>query len=55
MAHTFIIAGQYAEKLYSDIPFYEYVKSKLIGGRTKGRIKKITEHAISIEYETKSN
>ncbi len=53
IARSFIIAGQYGEKLYSDVPINEYIKKNLVDGKINGRIKKMSEHAPNIEFETK--
>lgn len=53
IARAFAIAGQYGEKIYSDVPVGEYVKENLVGGRENGRIKEITKHAPNLEFETK--
>lgn len=53
IARSFIIAGQYGEKMYSDVPIEEYIKENLVGGKPDGRIKDISKHAPNIEYETK--
>jgi len=53
VARSFIIAGQYGEKIYSDTPIDEYIKDNLVDGRAKGRIKEISKHAPNLEFETK--
>lgn len=53
IARSFIIAGQYGERLYSDVPLDEYIKKNLVDGKINGRIKEMSEHAPNIEFETK--
>ena len=53
IARSFIIAGQYGEKTYSNVPIDDYIKDNLVGGKPNGRIKEISKHAPNIEFETK--
>ena len=53
IARSFIIAGQYGERIYSNVPIDNYVKENLIDGKRNGRIKNISKHAPNIEFETK--
>jgi len=53
IARSFMIAGQYGEKMYSDVPIDDYVKDNLVDGKPDGRIKDISKHAPNIEFETK--
>ena len=53
IARSFIIAGQYGEKTYSDVQIEEYIEENLVGGRSDGRIKDISRHAPNIEFELK--
>ena len=53
LARSFMIAGQWGERIYSDEPLEQYVKQNLVGGRPDGRIKDISKHAPNIEFETK--
>lgn len=53
IARSFIIAGQYGEKMYSDVPADEYIKDNLVDGKPNGRIKVISKHAPNLEFETK--
>jgi len=48
-----MIAGQYGEKMYSDVPIEEYVRENLVGGKLGSRIKDMSKHASNIEFETK--
>lgn len=53
IARTFIIAGEYGEKLYSDTTVDEYIKDNLVDGKPDGRIKEMSKHAPNLEFETK--
>lgn len=53
IARSFIIAGQYGERMYSDVPIDEYIEENLVGGKPDGRIRDISKHAPNIEFETK--
>ncbi len=53
LARSFMIAGQYGERLYSDAPLPDYVRDNTIGRKADGRIKEISKHAPNIEFETK--
>ena len=53
IARSFILAGEYGQKIYSDTPIDEYIKENLIGGKSNGRIKDPSKHAPNIEFETK--
>lgn len=48
-----MIAGQYNERIFSDIPINDYIQNNLVDGKSNGRIKDITKHAPNIEFETK--
>lgn len=53
IARSFMIAGQYGEKIYSNVLVEEYIKENLVCGNPDGRIKDISKHAPNIEFETK--
>lgn len=53
IARSFILAGEYGQKIYSDTPIDEYIKENLVGGKHNGRIKDPSKHAPNIEFETK--
>ena len=53
IARSFMIAGQYGERMYSDIPIDKYIKSNLVDGKPSGRIKMVSKHAPNLEFETK--
>ena len=54
IARSFMIAGQYNNRMYSDAPLEDYIKENLVGGKPDGRIKDISLHTPNIEFETKS-
>lgn len=54
IARSFMIAGQYKEKMFSDTLLEEYIKENLVGGKHDGRIKDVSLHAPNIEFETKT-
>ena len=53
IARSFMIAGQYGEKIYSDVPVDKYIKDNLTDGKLNGRIKETSKHAPNLEFETK--
>lgn len=53
IARSYMIAGQYNEKIYSDISINNYIQENLVGGIPNGRIKDLTKTAPNIEFETK--
>lgn len=53
IARSFMIAGQYGEKMFSKVPIDEYIKDNLVDGKPNGRIKVISKHAPNLEFETK--
>jgi len=53
IARSFILAGEYGQKIYSDTPIDEYIKENLVGGKSDGRIKDPSKHAPNLEFETK--
>ncbi len=53
IARSYMIAGEYNERLYSLTPLDEYVKSNLVDGKPDGRIMDICKHAPNLEFETK--
>jgi uncharacterized protein len=53
IARSFIIAGQYGQRIYSDTPMDEYARENLVGGTPGGRIKDISNHTPNLEYDIK--
>lgn len=53
VARSFVMAGEYGQEIYSDIPIEEYLKDNVVGEKTKGRIKDISKHAPNLEFKLK--
>ena len=53
IARSFVLTGQFGEKIYSDIPVDEYVKDIFVDGRLNRKIKQLSKRAPNLEYETK--
>ena len=53
LARSYMIAGKYGERIYSDVDLDEYVRNNLLDGVPTGRIKDISLHAPNIEFENK--
>ncbi len=53
IARSFMIAGQYGQKMFSNLPVNEYIKDNLVDGKPNGRIKIIAKHTPNLEFETK--
>lgn len=53
IARSFMVAGQYGQKMYSNTPIEEYIKDNLVDGKLNGRIKEVSKHAPNLEFETK--
>lgn len=53
LARSYMIAGEYGEKIFSTVSIDKYIKENLVGGKQNGRIKVISKHAPNIEMETK--
>lgn len=53
LARSYMIAGKYGERIYSDVDLDEYVRDNLLDGVPTGRIKDISLHAPNIEFENK--
>jgi len=53
IARSYILAGEYGQKIYVDTPIDKYIKENLVGGKHDGRIKDLSKHAPNIEFETK--
>ena len=53
IARSYILAGEYGQKIYLDIPVDEYVKKNLEGGKYDGRIIDPSKHSPNLEFETK--
>jgi uncharacterized protein len=53
IARSFILAGEYGQKIYSDTLLNDYVRENLVGKKLSGRIKDPSRHAPNLEFETK--
>lgn len=53
VARSFMIAGQYGQKMYSDIPIEEYLRDNVVGAKADGKIKDISKHTPNLEFELK--
>lgn len=53
VARSFMLAGEYGEKLYSDEPLADYMAHNLSDGKPLGRVKQVREHTSNLEYELK--
>jgi uncharacterized protein len=53
IARSYMIGGEWCQKIYSDIPIDEYIKKNLAGGRSEGRIIDPSKHTSNLEFETK--
>lgn len=48
-----MIAGQYDQKIYSNISIKEYLKGNVIGEKPDGRVRDIPKHTPNLEFELK--
>lgn len=53
ICRSYMIAGNYKQKIYNDIDLSKYIKTNLEGGTSSGRIKDISLHSPNIEFLTK--
>lgn len=53
IARLFMVAGEYNEKIYADIPLDGYIKENFVGGKINGRIKDTSKHSPNLELYTK--
>ena len=53
IARTFVSAGLYKQKIYSDVNIEEYAKENLIDGKYDGKIKDVSKHSPIIEFNVK--
>ncbi|HON11283.1 MAG TPA: HD domain-containing protein [Chitinispirillaceae bacterium] len=53
VARSFMFAGKYSGKMYSDVPVDRYIRENLEGGKHNGKIKDISRHTPNLEFETK--
>jgi len=53
IARSFMMAGQYGQKIHSEIPIKDYLKNNIIGEKNDGRIKELSKHTPNLEFELK--
>jgi uncharacterized protein len=53
VARSFMMAGQYGQKTYSDISIKEYLKHNVVGEKADGRIRDISKHTPYLEFKLK--
>jgi uncharacterized protein len=53
VARAFMMASEFQQKIYSDIPIEEYLKDNVVGGKLEGGLKDFSKHTPNIEYELK--
>jgi uncharacterized protein len=53
VARAFMIAGQYGQRIYSEVPIEEYLTDNVVGGEAGIRLKDISKHSPNLEFELK--
>lgn len=53
VARSFMLAGQYGQKVCSDVSINEYLRDNVIEEKADGRIKDISKHTPNLEFELK--
>ena len=53
IARSFMMAGQYGQKIYSDVSIRKYLANNVLGQKADGRIRDISKHAPNLEFELK--
>jgi uncharacterized protein len=53
IARSYMLAGEYQEKLYAAVALEDYIRENLTGGVPNGRVKDVSKHAANLEYELK--
>lgn len=53
IARAFIIAGEYGERIHSDVALEDYIRDNLVGAVPDGMIKQIQNHTPFYEYQLK--
>jgi uncharacterized protein len=51
VARSFMIAGQYGQKIYSDLSIKKYLKGNVTGEKTDGRFRDVSKHAPNLEFK----
>jgi uncharacterized protein len=52
VARCFMIAGQYGQRIYSDVPIEEYLTDNVVN-RSEIRLKEVSRHSPNLEFELK--
>jgi uncharacterized protein len=53
VARCFMIAGQYGQRIYSDVQIEQYLIENVIGERAEIRLKDVSKHSPNLEFELK--
>jgi uncharacterized protein len=53
IARCFLIAGQYGQRIYSDISLKQYMDDNVAGRKTRIQLKDISKHSPNLEFELK--
>jgi uncharacterized protein len=53
VARSFMIAGQYGQKIYSNISIKQYLKDNVAGEKPDGRVREISKHTPNLKFELK--
>jgi uncharacterized protein len=53
IARCFMIAGQYGQRIYSNVPLKKYVNDNVAGRKTRIQLKDISKHSPNLEFELK--
>jgi len=53
IARCFMMAGQYGQKIYSDIPIEDYVNNNVVGRKKRIQLRDVSRHSPNLEFELK--
>ena len=53
VARSFMMAGEYGQRIYSDVSIQDYLKDNVVGEKADGRVRDISEHTPNLEFELK--
>jgi len=53
VARSFMIAGQYGQKAYSEISIKDYLKDNVVSEKADGRVRDVSKHTPNLEFELK--
>jgi uncharacterized protein len=53
VARSFMMAGHFGQRIYSDVPIEDYLRENVVGGRLEGGLRNVSKHAPNLEYELK--